>query len=42
VVGRRMLKRCAAQLNPGDFLVAFTDGISEAMNLAEAKWAKTV
>lgn len=30
------------QLFPGDILLAFTDGISEAMNAAEQEWGKTV
>ena len=30
----------SVQLNPGDVLVAFTDGISEAMNLADEEWGE--
>ena len=28
------------QLRPGDLLVAFTDGISEAMNLDDEEWGE--
>ena len=28
------------QLRPGDVLVAFTDGISEAMNLDDEEWGE--
>ncbi len=30
----------SVQLRPGDILVAFTDGISEAMNLADDEWGE--
>lgn len=30
----------SVQLNPGDFLVAYTDGISEAMNLVDEEWGE--
>lgn len=40
-----MLESCAyrqgtARLAPGDLLVAFTDGVSEAMNRAEDEWGE--
>jgi sigma-B regulation protein RsbU (phosphoserine phosphatase) len=30
----------SVQLSSGDFLVAYTDGISEAMNLADEEWGE--
>ncbi len=33
--------RACTLLRPGDFLVAFTDGISEAMNAAEEEWGES-
>ena len=32
--------RLLALLSPGDLLVAFTDGISEAMNLEDEEWGE--
>ncbi|RSL17916.1 sigma-B regulation protein RsbU (phosphoserine phosphatase) [Edaphobacter aggregans] len=32
--------RSAVRLQPGDVLIAFTDGISEAMNAAEEEWGE--
>jgi serine phosphatase RsbU (regulator of sigma subunit) len=32
--------QAAIQLQPGDLLVAFTDGISEAMNTADEEWGE--
>lgn len=33
--------RACTLLHPGDFLLAFTDGISEAMNAAEEEWGES-
>ncbi len=33
-------QRCVMELEPGDLFLAFTDGISEAMNEAEEEWGE--
>jgi len=33
-------EQASVQLTPGDYLVAFTDGVSEAMNAADEEWGE--